>query len=98
MLTRWLGAFNHWFASAAGVLQTFVLVVVLVVLERFYPHLDEHGFWLLYWLTVYSAVTQPALAFIARQSGDDREAAEARQEKILHHLERILFCLEDTPE
>jgi hypothetical protein len=97
MIERLLGAFNRWFASAAGVLQTFLMVTAIVVWERFYPHADEHGFWLLYWLTVYSAVTQPALAYIARKSGDDQGATGARQEEILHHVEAILSHVRDSP-
>ena len=98
MLERSLSTFNRWFASAAGVLQTFVLVIIVVVYERVFPHADEHGFWLLYWLTVYSAVTQPALAYIARRSGDDHEASDLRQETILRHLEAILEHLESRPD
>lgn len=98
MLERLLGAFNGWFASAAGVLQTLLLVVGVVVWESVSPHADPHGFWLLYWLTVYSAVTQPALAYIARRSGDDQGKAEARQEVILHHLEDILTHVKGNDE
>lgn len=98
MIERSLSAFNRWFASAPGVLQTFLLVIAVVVYERIFPHADEHGFWLLYWLTVYSAVTQPALAYIARKSGDDHEASDERQEQILRHLAAILEHMESRPD
>lgn len=98
MLERLLSDFSRWFSSTAGVLQTLLLVVGVVVWEAASPHADPHGFWLLYWLTVYSAVTQPALAYIARRSGDDQGEAEVRQEAILHHLEDILTHLKATDE
>ena len=57
-----LRAFNKWFTSGMGVIQTFGITVGIVVVEVAFPGLDPHGFWLLFWLSVYSAVTQPALA------------------------------------
>lgn len=65
---KYLHRFANWFGSSAGVIQTAVLVGSVVVLEVINPHIDGHGFWLLYWLTVYSAVTQPILAYV---SNDD---------------------------
>ncbi|MFE2998683.1 hypothetical protein ACFXG4_27230 [Nocardia sp. NPDC059246] len=59
-----LTAFDRWFASAAGVWQTFAVTVVIVILERVFPHVDPNGFWLLYVLTIYSGITQPALAHV----------------------------------
>lgn len=67
---RALLRFNRWFTSEGGVYQTFLITVVIVICERVFPHLDTHGFWLLYWLTVYSAVTQPALAFAGSTSSE----------------------------
>lgn len=69
-----LARFARWFASAAGVWQTLGLVVAVVVLELLHAVRDDHGFWLLYWLTVYSAVTQPLLAFSNRR--DTQKADE----------------------
>lgn len=59
---RTLERFTRWFDSQGGVYQTFFITVGLVVFEALFPNVDQHGFWLLYWLTVYSAITQPALA------------------------------------
>lgn len=90
-MTRALEAFNRWFTSAAGVYQTLAAVVVIVVLEQFHVVNDHNGFWLLYWLTVYSAITQPALAYVARQGG-------VSEEKILHHIERLIEGREDNAD
>lgn len=65
-----LDAFNRWFTSTAGVIQTFLVTVAIVAVEEVFPQLDQHGFWLLYWLTVYSAVTQPALANVGAKAAE----------------------------
>jgi hypothetical protein len=62
-----LRRFAKWFASSGGVWQTAGLVGLVVVLEILHVVQDDHGFWLLYWLTVYSAVTQPVLAYANKQ-------------------------------
>lgn len=59
-----LDAFSRWFASAAGVWQTAIVTGLIVGAERVFPHIDPNGFWLLYLLTVYSGITQPALAYV----------------------------------
>jgi hypothetical protein len=74
-------AFNRWFTSRAGVFQTFVSCGVIVLLEALHVLPDEHGFWLLYYLTVYSAITQPALAASAA-------ANEEKLEELLRKLEQ----------
>lgn len=60
--SRALSRFTHWFDSQGGVYQTFFITMGIVVFEAMFPRIDTHGFYLLYWLTVYSAITQPALA------------------------------------
>lgn len=75
-----LKTFARWFASAAGVVQTFVLVGALVILESTHMLKDDHGFWLLYWLTVYSAVTQPLLAYANKQDAARSDATLTRIE------------------
>lgn len=62
MQEKLLGWFNNWFCSSGGVWQTLLVTVAIVGLEASHVLNDTHGFWLLYWLTVYSAITQPALA------------------------------------
>ncbi len=55
--------FADWFESQSGVLQTFMVCIGCVALEHVLPNIDNQGLQLLYWLTVYSAVTQPVLAY-----------------------------------
>ena len=62
-----LNVFNRWFVSPEGVWQTFLLVFVAGVVEIADRRLDPHGFWLLWLLTLYSAVTQPALAYSSNE-------------------------------
>ena len=57
-----LTRFDAWFTSGRCVWQTLGVCVVIVIVEVAWPSLDPHWFWLLVLLTVYSAVTQPALA------------------------------------
>lgn len=87
-----LERFNAWFSSAWGVWQTVILVLIVVIWEQLDPHADQHGFWLLYWLTVYSAVTQPALAYIARRSGEQQEALLAAIQLVVRHIEMHEPC------
>jgi predicted NAD/FAD-binding protein len=83
---RVLERFARWFASAAGVWQTTALTAAVIVVENFFPHLDNHGFWLLYYLTAYSAVTQPILAYVNKQ---DTTHGEDLLEEILDDVEEI---------
>ena len=68
---RALGWFNRWFASGAGVWQTFTISVVVTVVELVFPHLDPNGFRWLYLCTVWSFFTQNALAY-----SSSRDAAQ----------------------
>ena len=93
-----LFGFSEWFISARGVWQTFFLVSTLCLCEVLFPQIDTHGFWLLYWLTVYSAITQPALAYVSGQSSDHSEDVLARvellEERILEMEASILAKLD----
>jgi len=91
---RLLAAFERWFSSAAGVWQTFGITTAIVLLEATGVIPDSHGFWLLYWLTVYSAVTQPALALSGKESVDRITALE---ERILEMEQRILEAVRVPP-
>lgn len=84
-----LRRFNVWFTSQGGVYQTFLITILIVVFERVFPHLDPHGFWLLYWLTVYSAVTQPALAYSTATDADTTNARLDRIEASLGELKEL---------
>ncbi|GAA4399607.1 hypothetical protein GCM10023147_37200 [Tsukamurella soli] len=94
MLTRWLGrtldGFAAWFASAAGVLQTFVVTITIFVVEVWKPNLDPQHFLFLLWLTIYSGVTQPILAFV---SSRDSRAAASKMEHVLQLEEEALHDL-----
>ena len=85
-----LAAFDRWFASTAGVYQTLLLVLAAVIAEQIWPQLDPSSILLLYWLTVYSAVTQPALAHTGKASADRLQALEQDIDTVLHHVETLL--------
>lgn len=78
-----LAAFARWFASGAGVWQTFIVTLAVCVVEFIFPNWDPNHFAVLFWLTVYSGVTQPALAYVSSQ-------ADSRTEAVLSHLEQMV--------
>jgi len=84
--SRVLARFNHWFTSQGGVYQTLLITLTICTAERVFPHLDPHGFWLLYWLTVYSAITQPALAYSTALDADTLHKRLDKIELILENL------------
>jgi len=86
MHVKLLERFAKWFASPAGVWQTTLVTAAVIVAENIWHNLDPHGFWLLYWLTAYSAVTQPVLAYVNRQ---DTSHGEDLLEEILDDVEEI---------
>lgn len=94
--------FDRWFSSQAGVYQTLAFTLVVILIEYTFPHLDPQGIGLLYWLTVYSAVTQPALAHTGRAAADRLEAIETALD--LHvqsqgaHIADILALLSTSQE
>jgi hypothetical protein len=81
-----LDGFNKWFTSAAGILHTIMLIAFVVLAEHFHLIKDRNGFALLYWLTIYSAITQPMLAFVAKNSGDSEDVLLKHIESIVEHL------------
>jgi hypothetical protein len=84
---RALNWFADWFASRGGVWQTAIALLVVVLAERIWSHADPSGFWLLYWCTVYSAVTQPILAYCNRLAAEkadrDTRAIKSEEDQIL---------------
>jgi hypothetical protein len=84
---RILDRFNAWFASPAGVWQTLAIVLGIAVAEKIFPHLDPSMFALMAWLTIYSAVTQPALACVGAEAAARLEALEQRAVTILAGVE-----------
>lgn len=86
MHNRLLERFARWFASAAGVWQTFIFSAAIVVAEFSGLIHDRNGFWLLYGFTVYSGITQPVLAYVNKQ---DTNRGEDLLEEILDDVEKI---------
>lgn len=80
---NFLDRFATWFSSGPGVYQTALVTLAVVVLEVADRGLDPHAFILMAVLTVYSAVTQPALAY----SGS---VQARRMEQMIAHLEALL--------
>lgn len=83
---RLLAAFGRWFASAAGVWQTFALSVAVTVVEFTFPTVDPNGFKWLYICTVWSFFTQNALAYSSR---GDSERVEVTLRRILAEERKI---------
>lgn len=82
-----LKAFASWFSSPAGIWQTIGLIALVVLYEKLFPNSDPNGFWLLYWLTVYSAVTQPILAYVAGVSGAEELKLIKEELQILKEMQ-----------
>jgi hypothetical protein len=95
-----LNRFARWFASAAGVWQTVFICLAWVGAEKVFPRSDPNGLILLYVLTIYSAVTQPILAYsnrldteqgavILKHLGDVLDRVAAMEAAILEDTEAI---------
>ena len=83
---RALVRFDLWFTSASCVWQTLVFCGIIVVIEMVRPDLDPHFFFLLMILTVYSAITQPALAQSSAATAKKLETIMERQQKVMDAL------------
>jgi hypothetical protein len=94
-----LNRFARWFSSAAGVWQTVLFCTTWVTFERVFRQSDPNGFVLLYVMTVYSAVTQPVLAYTNRL---DTEKGSLTLQELRSVLDRISAMeeaiLEDTED
>ena len=92
MIDNLLDRFADWFASKGGVLQTTLLLLLVVTAEMIWSGADPHGFWLLYWCTVYSAVTQPVLAYCQKRAAAkadiDLAAVKAEEDQILAEVSK----------
>lgn len=82
-LLRWFG---RWFASPLGICQTVLALGLWIAGEKLHVVRDPSGYQILYWLTVYSAVTQPVLAYIASESGKHQEVTLRHIESIVEHF------------
>jgi hypothetical protein len=101
-----IDGFTIWFTSSAGVAETAMVTAAVVVLEFSFPTVDPHLFWLLVWLTVYSAITQPALAYAGRMSsehlmkletqmGEHVKLLETRHEELVRHYDDLVRLLKE---
>jgi phage-related minor tail protein len=98
---RILARFTEWFGSGGGVWQTTIFTLAIVAFELIDTKADPHGLILMGALTVYSAITQPALAFSGAQSNKMLHEVLTNQGNMLANqadiLERIHHMLsEDT--
>lgn len=85
-----LSAFGDWFASGGGVWET---AVVMLGLTSYYLVRGAlgHAIFFLAILTVYSGITQPILALVARAAGKKTDEALAK----LMEVEERLATLEE---
>jgi hypothetical protein len=82
LIDRVITAFADWFVSKAGLIEVFIITAVIVIAERVHPSMDPNGFWLLYWLTVWSGFTQNLLAYVST-------LATRRLDEMLQHMEQM---------
>lgn len=75
-----LSRFGRWFASSAGVWQTGAIVLAWWIAEFAGLIHDPQHLQLCVWLTIYSAVTQPVLAWVTKQDGARDSATLTRIE------------------
>ena len=81
-LNSLLERFAAWFCSGPGVWQTTFITLAVVVVELADRSLDPHAFVLMAVLTVYSAITQPALAYSGAQQGRRTDELLARLDAV----------------
>lgn len=97
---RALISFDNWFTSPECVWQTLFVCVIICIIEVVWPNLDPHYFYLLAILTLYSAVTQPALAQSSAATTRQLQTIIERQAKIIEmmheELEETNEILEDV--
>lgn len=72
--------FGRWFASSGGVWQTAVIVVLWWLAEFIGLIHDPQHLQLCVWLTIYSAITQPVLAWVNKMDTRSADATLARIE------------------
>lgn len=96
MSNKLLHAFNRWFASARGVWQTLAVTVTVAAVELSNPTIDPHGFWLLWALTIYSGITQPALAYVSDQASIRLGEVLSRLEHLEEHELEILTQIKEN--
>jgi hypothetical protein len=91
---RILARFTEWFGSGGGVWQTTIFTLAIVAFELIDTGADPHGLLLMGALTVYSAITQPALAYSGSQSNKLLHEVLKNQGAMLHNQADILERIE----
>lgn len=93
---RALDRFADWFASRGGVWETTIVVLVWTVIACIWRPLDPNLFRTMAILTVYSAVTQPILAYcnrrVAEKTDRDSAALKAEEDAILAAVQVQVSC------
>lgn len=97
-VARALDAFNDWFGSDAGTMQTLIVCLVVVAIEIADPRLDPKMLVLMAVLTIYSAVTQPALARSGRVGDVRMQSLLEKVEQLEEHILSILAVVENQEE
>lgn len=87
---RALISFDNWFTSPECVWQTLFACVIICIVEVVWPSLDPHYFYLLAILTLYSAVTQPALAQASAATTKQLQTIIERQAGIIEMMQQEL--------
>jgi len=95
---RILAGFARWFGSSGGVWQTCILLLFLVLLEFGHVIHDPQGFWVLYWCTVYSAVTQPVLAYANKQDTAQGNEIQAELQALLAKINDSVISIEEKED
>ena len=85
--------FDEWFTSPSCVWQTLFACIIIVVVEVSWPNLDPHFFFLLMILTVYSAVTQPALAQSSAVTIGKLETLIENQQAVMERQKEVIDTL-----
>ncbi|WP_165821718.1 hypothetical protein [Mycobacterium colombiense] len=98
MSDRLLDRFAAWFASARGVWQTLVVTLAVVAFEVIHPTADPQMLILMAILTIYSAITQPALAYVGWQAGVRTDALLNEELKLIKEELQLLRQLTGDDE
>lgn len=95
---RAIERFSEWFESPACVWQTLVACFAIFAAERAFPNVDRNNFGYLLALTVYSSVTQPALAHSAARANQLNAQVLRNQETQMRAILAVLAKLEQQGE
>ena len=88
---RLIDRFTDWFTSPHAFLQGLAVTAVWLALLPF--GVDPHGWWLLFWFTVFSGITQFPLAYAARRAADKADEAARANERLLRNSSDTMKAL-----